>query len=418
MHKFVYHDNVAKPIAHMQMMGSASHTYGNALAFIQKWLVDVFPENLFKTFHVNSKIAHRQLRSTKHEYLKKEKPMMVLSPRIDLDDERFLQGTPIIENRSLTYNNFGMENLQPFFVDHKNHVAIKYQLNRTVMFVDVILIFSTLMQQLNYANYFMNSVPQNIPFTLQTFFESYLSQQTMEAVSKLSGVPLFDSNGCTKQFLNYMNSHSTCPVTYKMQGSTQTHEFYRYYPVSIDTLIQNISNDQGERVGQVMDSYQLTFTIRMEFYSTGFYYLYAEKDELESLPRFDVEEGSVLIPVYTDVLLKKDMQLDPGWVFYNRVTCSADKPYDVIDIKPLIDDHIWSAIKLHLDNGIPLIELIQIRIRKQGEEIFIKEDFDIDFEEMQIQLFNKDFGYYTYAIMICINAEYLNELTMSINDLK
>ena len=311
-----------------------------------------------------------------------------------------------------------MENLQPFFADHKNHVAIKYQLNRTVMYVDVILIFSTLMQQLNYANYFMNSVPQNIPFTLQTYFESYLSQQTMEAVSKLSGVPLFDSNGCTKQFLNYMNSHSTCPVTYKIQGSTQTHEFYRYYPVSIDTLIQNISNDQGERVGQVMDSYQLTFTIRMEFYSTGFYYLYAEKDELESLPRFDVEEGSVLIPVYTDILLRKDMRLDPGWVFYNRVTCSADKPYDVIDIKPLIDDHIWSAIKLHLDNGIPLIELIQIKIRKQGEEIFIKEDFDIDFEKMQIQLFNKDFGYYTYAIMICINAEYLNELTMTINDLK
>ena len=64
---------MANPIRYMQLMGSVSHTYGNALTYIQKWLTDLFPEGLFKTFHVNSKIAHRQLRSTNQEYLKKEK---------------------------------------------------------------------------------------------------------------------------------------------------------------------------------------------------------------------------------------------------------------------------------------------------------------------------------------------------------
>ena len=75
-------NNVYDPIKYMQLMGSISHTYGNALAFIQKWLTDLFPENLFRTYHINSKIAHRQLRSTKYEYLKKQKPMLIIKATI------------------------------------------------------------------------------------------------------------------------------------------------------------------------------------------------------------------------------------------------------------------------------------------------------------------------------------------------
>ena len=197
MNQFINDKGVIDPIHYMQMMGSVSHTYGNAVAYIQKWLEDIFPQGLFKTFHVNSKIAHRQLRSTNHEYLKKQKPMMVLRPRIDYDEDRFLQGTPIINRIHLSFNNNGMNDLQPFFYDADNRIAMKYQLNRTIMYVDVILIFSTMMQQMNYINYFKNCVPIGIPFDLQTCFESYLSQPMMNAISKLSGVDLFDENKST-----------------------------------------------------------------------------------------------------------------------------------------------------------------------------------------------------------------------------
>ena len=55
---------------YINMMTSMSHTYGNVLAWAQKYVLDIMPENTFKTIHVNSKIAHRQLRSTSHEFLK------------------------------------------------------------------------------------------------------------------------------------------------------------------------------------------------------------------------------------------------------------------------------------------------------------------------------------------------------------
>ena len=55
-------------VKYVSMMGSAAHTYGNALAIGQKWILDLFPNNTFKTIHVNSKIGHRQILSTPHEY--------------------------------------------------------------------------------------------------------------------------------------------------------------------------------------------------------------------------------------------------------------------------------------------------------------------------------------------------------------
>ena len=34
---------------YVALMSSMSHTYGNALAFIQNWIMSIFPENMFKT---------------------------------------------------------------------------------------------------------------------------------------------------------------------------------------------------------------------------------------------------------------------------------------------------------------------------------------------------------------------------------
>lgn len=409
---------VPNPIHYMQMMGSSAHTYGNAVAYIQKWLEDVFPPGLFKTFHVNSKIAHRQIRSTNQEIFKKQKPMMVLRPRVELDEDRFLMGTPLIQRQSLYYSNLGMEALQPFFSDQERQLAIRYQLNRTVMNIDVILLFSTYMQQQNYVSFFINSVPIGIPFDLETCLESYLSQPMMKAVSDLSGVSLFDKENNVRDFLMYMNGHTNTPVTYKLQGSTQTHEFYRYYPVKIDTNIPSISTDDGERIGHVMDNYQISFTIRMEFYTTGFYYLYAQQKLLDDLPRMEMENDSVIIPVYTDTILKKDLQLDAGWELYNRVTIILEQKHDVMSISNQLDSSIWTIIQYHFDHGIPLTELIKLKIRKQGREIQEGVGFKVDYKEQKIHFYNQDYGYYSYCILFCVNRFYINQLTKDLYQLK
>ncbi len=122
----------------VSLMTSMSHTYGNAFAFIETWVLDLFPKDadgnsMFKTIHVNSKISHRQMRSTNKEFLKKSKPMIIFRPRIaPYDEERFLTGTPLITRQADLHPSWGGGYLMPFLDDPQHDIAVKFQLNRVV----------------------------------------------------------------------------------------------------------------------------------------------------------------------------------------------------------------------------------------------------------------------------------------------
>lgn len=400
------------PVKYIQLIPSSAHTYGNAVAFIQKWLIDQFPkkddgESVFKSINVSSKIAHRQLRRTSNEISKNSKPALMIRPRIDFNDERFLQGTSLTDRLLYNSYNFGPDALQPFFFDSKNEVAIKYQMNRTVMYVDIVMMFSTLMQQLDYATYLKNKIPINNPFDLDTCFESFLSVELMEMISELSGVPII-SNGSVKNFLSYINQHTNTPVTYKLQGSTNSQEFYRYYPVKIITTIPSFEIDDGERNGQINDNYQLSFTIRMEFYTNGLYFLFS--DRVFKIRKPSLSDESSIIPIFTDVLLREDWNLQTGWSQYNRATCGLSQKYDKINFSTLLSPAITAAIKYYVDRNYYVGEIVDIRIREQGRMMSPGTEYAVDFENLNIQFFNKDYGYLTYTIMICINPEMINNI--------
>ena len=404
-------------VRYIQCQCSSAHTFGNVTACVQNWLLNLFPEGLFKTIHVNSKIAHTQLRSTPKEFLKKSPPMFIIRPRIEWDDQnRFLNNTMIAERQGNMYHTYGGTNLQDFFQDNRNRVAMKYQLNRHVMNFDVILVFNTMMQQINWANYFMNALAYERPFYIETCLESYLSPELLHQLSVLSGVPMFDENGSTANFLKYMNSNSMYPITYKIQGSTGTEEYYRYYPANIDTVITNFSADDGERVGQVSGRYQISFSVRCEFNATGFYYLFSDAIDKQTIITVDNDDSSI-IPVFTDVLTMEDIDLPLGWTLYASPSCMLENSNDEINIESLFNDSIKTCIKFHKERGMPLDDFLRIRVRKQGKLLQNGKDYTIDLDTYNIN-FIKCSTYYTYKILIMINLDYINDLVKSIYNLK
>lgn len=403
-------------VKYITMMGSAAHTYGNALATVQNWVMNLFPENTFKTIHVNSRITHRQMLSTPHEFLKKTKPMIIFRPRIDYNEERFLNHTLLTERQGDIYNPGAYTDLQAFFKDNQNKISCKYTLNRYVMYIDVIMIFNTLIQQINYIHFLKNAVRIGIPFDIDTFLESYISKDMMEVISKLSGIPLVSNDGGTKDFLDYMNTNSEYPVTYKLQGSSGTDEYYRYYPAKILTMLSDINADDGERVGQIMNAYQCSFTMKLEFFGTGFYYLFSDK--IHDIPKMSMPDDSTLIPIFTDVLLEEDLCLAPGCKVYNHFSCQLDKKFDNVKIGTTLNQSIKEAIKYHLSTGRPLVDLIDIKIRRQGKLLIYGKDYTINWNDLQIDFLNKEYGFFTYTVIISINVLYINELIKNIYNLK
>ena len=413
----MYHDD--DPIRYISLMSSISHTYGNALAYMENYILSLFPENLFKTIHVNSRIAHRQIRSTGYEYTKKAKPMIIFRPRIaDTGEDRFLKGTPLIERQGDLYSTWGATNLMDFMHDETRNINVKFQLNRSILYVDVLLIFSTLYQQMDFKHYIENAVRLEIPFSLNTIFESYLPEDMLNIISSITEIPLYDSHGSTREFLKYMESNSCFPITYKLQSSSGTREFYRCYPVNIDTLIGDLSSDEGEKVGHIMNQYQLSFTVKMEFFSTGFYYIFSDKlfTNQVKFPELYPEDSSI-IPVFTDIVLKEDLNLKEGWKLYTSASCRPEKSRDSINFDELLNDSIRKVMEYHRDAGLPYFEFLDIKVRKQGKIVHEGPDYVIDYDRMMIHLNNKD-TFHTYKILICINIEYINDLISQIFTLK
>ena len=406
------------PVHYIQCQCSIAHTFGNVTAFIQNWLLsEIFPPKTFRTIHVNSKIAHQQLRSTPHEFLKKTPPMFIIRPRVDWNDPNvFLKGTPLIERQGDLYHTYGGTNLQPFFQDNKNKIAVKYQMNRHVINFDVLLVFNTLMQQINWMNYIKNAVRYEHPFFLETYLESYIAPEMMLQLAEFAGIPMIDESGSNVNFMRYLMQNSIYPVTYKLQGSTNTDEYYRYYPTHLDVLISNLDAADGERIGYITDRYTISFTIRVEFESTGFYYLFSDKVSENSFLYVE-NETSAIIPLFTDVLTLDDVDLPVGWQIVSSPSCRLEFSNDHVSLSSVINESIKLALQYHFERGIPIDQFFKIRVRKQGKLTQEGVDWIFDYNKYELYFFKQN-TYFTYKIFIMVNVEYINNLIKDVYKLK
>ena len=402
-------------MSYMTCQTSAAHTFGNVTAQVQKWLIDKFPPNTFKTVHVNSKLAHRQILSVPGDFIKKTKPMLVIRPRIEWGEkEVFLGRTMLTENMTEKYMTWGCGNLQSFIEDPKHNLRVKWLMNRNVMLFDVILIFSSFMEQANWMNYLQNAILVEHPFLLNTNLESYLAPEMMEVIGHCAGIPVHDKTGSVREFLDYMNSHSSYPITYKLKGSTNSDEFFRYYKASIDMLCSNFSADDGSKTNMISTAYQITFTMRAEFNSTGLYYVFSPKCKEHAI---NVPDGSTIIPMYTDVIVHEDYRLNEGWVMAARSAIKLDNGItDVINIAPILNTSVQRLISYHLENGIPLDNFIDIRVRKQGDLIRKGIDYDMDYKTLDLT-FSRGSVFSTYTIIVYVDIKYMNELLKDIYNL-
>ena len=78
-----------------------------------------------------------------------------------------------------------------------------------------------------------------------------------------------------------------------------------------------------------------------------------------------------------------------------------------------------STLMVLLLKHLPLINLIDVKLRKQGRLLREGVDYDIDFNDLVVRFHTgKDYQFYTYSMYISINIEYLNDLIKNLFELK
>ena len=140
----------------------------------------------------------------------------------------------------------------------------------------------------------------------------------------------------------------------------------------------------------------MNMTLRMEFWSPMITYLFSPR--IKDMTDVDYPTDSMLIPVFADVFNYDDLNLAPGWTMYSHASYRLDNANDSVVFKPILNESIIKAIDYHLKNSIPLVNLIDVKVRKQGE-LFINQ---------------RGYSFYTYTVVIAIDIGYINELISTV----
>lgn len=399
---------------------SVTHTFGNVACVAIDYMKSFFPKDYFKTVHMSTKMAHRQLNvfRSKKEFWKNDKPMLIMRPRIDMDDSsKFLYGSAYTNRMYGSKIAYEYAHTVKLLEDTGYGTMIRFQWNRMKMYYDISIVVGSYNEQLNVAHMLINNLVPNTPFPIVTNLESYIPRLLMEK----AGDHLKVSREDTAELLFYMNTYSEVPITYKFKNGSGNNEYFMMYPTNIEAITSDISLDDGEGRGLIKDLYTISVSLSTEFYAVGNWYLFL----MDGMNRYDVmpmdEELSDptidqnrVIPIHS-FPVHYDLHLDPGWVVFNDMspmyTIRQPVPKgqcDKTDLKQVIRKSIQDVIKHQLGMNIPLDTLIRFKCFKNNKElIYGKHGYEIDLNEYVIKTYDCD-PTATYRLFILVNKFAIN----------
>ena len=395
---------------------SASHTYGNVMSVIEKYILDTFPADLFKTVTASTTLASKQITHLPRQLHKKELPVMVLVPRIVFgqDDDRFLANTRMNARFTNTHSIYGNGSLLPLAEDPNKNIYIHGHYNRAVMYIDVIMTFNTYAEQVNYMSYIHNMIPVDHNQFVRAPLELYLPEEFCSLVGSLSKTDVHDKDKSVYKFLTYMNSIWHYPITYKLKGGSNSDEFFMYYIADIDTVFQKPEAGPGIKDGQVKRGYDITFSVRCEFNTIG--YFTVNSPEIKKQVYLPTKEDTTIVPIFSDVINLDDFDLPIGWTLLGWPIFKLKQNENSISIDGILNQSLRVVINHHLKFGIPMERFIKIQFRENGQ-ILDNELFYIDWHQRELHLINPNYRR-TYRLIISVSYEYINNLVKELYQLE
>lgn len=400
---------------------AASYTYGNVLSVVEKYLLDeIFPKGLFEkgSVVVSTTLASRQMRHLPNQMLKKEFPIMVLMPRISFGqgDDRFLANTLMNSRITNTHAYWGDGSLIPLAEDPRKKIYIHGHYNRAVMYVDVIVAFNTYSEQMNYLSLLWNMAPINHNKFIRSPLELYIPDKFCKLISNLIDIPIM-SNSSVYEFLTYMNGIWHHPITYKLNGGSNTDDFFMYYIADIDTVFEEPQYGSGIKEEQTKRSFDISFTIRCDFNTIGYFTLNSPDIKKQIYLSSDKEDiNKAIVPIFSDSINLRDFDLPLGWSIYGWPIFKLSPGSNKISIANILNTSINIIIDHHLKIGIPMEKFIKIQFRENGR-ILTNEMFYINWDKRELILLNP-IPHKTYRLIIMVSAEYINSLVKELYNLE
>lgn len=382
------------------------HTIGNITAVGLQFIVDQFPTGTFNTVMPATKLAHRQLRHTPKQILSQPYPMCIVNPRVALtgNDGRMASGSFATTTWSNTSNRFQNRSEMPLLLyDKQKGIEWRGKHNRVVVYLDFVLSFQSMSEQIRWASYLINKLPTNSSFfDLDTALELAIPDGFIYETAKHVGIPVKDNHGRVTEFMDYLNMNSVFPITYRFSSGRHKDAFYTYYTTSILCSIADLQYQNVTKANKVESDCPITFTLRCEFNTVGMFDL-SVKHANETI-KLTPPPNSIAIPIFSDCFNEKDFPLEHGWKILSKPICQMDWGETEIDIGPALPEEIHNLISHHVENHIDPGLFISVKLREN--KLLINDGYYVDWNTCKLIFTNCKYTS-TYRLIISINNLYI-----------
>lgn len=250
-----------------------SNIVGNATVMVKEFIEGLFPEGYFKSVYIDTTMSSLQMQKNPDEVYKREKPFLVLRPRVAIDDSHIFGRLP--DWTYTTYYNYtdGKDRYLPVFADELERIYVYAAPNRIKINYDIEVHCSTKMQQINVAHFLKNAARHKGYFYIyNTIMETEVPKLFIKLISNLRGHDL----SCPEdhaEFINYLETNSQSFITEKIKASNASPCYFYKYKVNLLSLFEDFPEmDDGEEKEQintnfrVIDRFSIDFTIPANFF--------------------------------------------------------------------------------------------------------------------------------------------------------
>lgn len=387
------------------------HTVGNVTAVVLQFILDQFPDGTFATAMPSTKIAHRQLKHTPKQIRTQPYPICVVNPRISLSglDNRLAAGSYATTNWSPTSNRFqNRSEMELLLFDSRNGIEWRGKINRTVVLFDFVLSFKSIVEQINWASYLINTLPTDgASFDIETALEMAIPDGFIGETSRYAKIPIKDEKGNVSRFVDYLNMNSVFPISYRFSSGRHKDAFYSYYMTPLLCTISDLNYNSVNRVGNVESDCTITFTLRCEFNTIGRFDL--------SVPNpgpfriIKPENTTVAIPIFSDIFNKEayEAKLPYGWKLHSRPIVKLDWGETEVDLGKIFGSELSEVLDYHLEHHIKPELFISIKLREN--RCLIEDGYYIDWKNRKLVLTNINYAQ-TYRLVVSVNKLYIQNI--------
>lgn len=398
---------------------SAVNGYSLCIEYAKNWIYGKISRDFFNGVYIDGRYVLEEFKryTDIESQMSRKNPNLAILPVLDANYNRdFIDSTP---------NMTGIDNYikrsrfeQPFFEDYSRCTKIQMSMKAIQVAFTFRIRVNTRAEQLDLRDY------MNIAYKVGATMGDYIDQDyhipydLMLNLATDSGFKVKDR--CIVdilEFMNYLNSNSKLPITYKFRGINGKHEFFvRQRQQYVHTRINDLDVDTGERKNHLDANFNIEMTTLVT-YPVPQYYMYYSEISHNNIPNGIDPEEAQRIGIYAINLTDIPEINDVGWMLYmttDVMETDRSKPLHIDDLLELFatsnseESDIQRIIKWNNSMSINSDIFLDIKLFNNTKEIECHIDWTNGKLDTTVILEHE-----VSSMAIYINKAYLNDQLIS-----